>query len=212
MNNLLQKIPENSACVVIGPPLSGKNELIYEYMIQSLKNKIPVMFITTDSSAEDVKKDLVKRKIFYGPYKDNLIFIDCYSHQAGNLVSNASDTKRISGPLALNEISIAISNVQKIFYKKSQKHLVIFNSLSTLLMYSNPQMVGRFIQLMIAKIKQAGGSVFFTLEEGMHEKNIIITIEHLMNAIMQVKKEHGKILVKSTGLNEYDDWVELTTK
>ena len=210
MNSLLQKIPENSACVVIGPPLSGKKELVYLYISQSLKSKTPVMFITTDASAEDIKKELLKSKIFYGS-GENLMLVDCYSHQAGNLIPDTNDTKRIPGPLALNEISIAISDIERFFYRKSPKHLVIFNSLSTLLMYSNPQMVGRFIQMMIAKIKQAGGSVIFTLEEGMHEQNVIVTIEHLMNAIIQVKKEHGKVMAKSSGIEGFDDWVELTT-
>lgn len=211
MDNLMQKIPDSFAIVVIGPPLSGKKKIVFNYINQALKNKTPVMFITTDSPAEDIKKELVKSKIFYGAFKDNLAFIDCYSHQSGNIVPDTNDTKRISGPLALNEISVAVSELQRVFYRKSQKHLLIFNSLSTLLMYSNPQMVGRFIQMLIAKVRNAGGSVFFTLEEGMHEQNVIITIEHLMNAIIQTKKEQGKTFVKSSGLDGYDDWKELTT-
>jgi len=209
MHAILQKLPKEFACVIIGPPLSGKKELLYNYVLQTLKKGEPVMFITTDASAEDVKKDMVKNKIFYGSYSTNLVFIDCYSHQAGNLVAETSDTKRISGPLALNEISIAISEIQRHFYKRNPSHKVIFNSLSTLLMYSNPQMIGRFIQLMIAKIRKAGGGVFFTLEEGMHEQNVIVTIEHLMNAIIHVKKENGKVMVKADGIDGLDGWVEL---
>jgi KaiC/GvpD/RAD55 family RecA-like ATPase len=211
MNRVLEKLPADFACVVIGPPLSGKKEMLYRYLADILKKKEPVMFITTDSSAEDVKKELLKQKIFYGAHKDNLVFIDCYSHQAGNLVDDTADTMRIPGPLALNEISIAISEIERTFYKKSPKHKVIFNSLSTLLMYSNPQMIGRFIQMMIAKIRKAGGAVFFTLEEGMHEQNVIVTIEHLMNAIIQVKKEKGRVMIKADGFDGVNEWVELSS-
>ena len=203
------QLPENSAAIVIGPPLSGKKQFLYNYMLESLKNKQPVLFILTDTSPEDIKKELVKNKIFYGPYVNILRFVDCYSHQAGNNINDTNDTLRISGPLALNEISIAVSKIEAEFYKINPKHKIIFDSLSTLLMYSNPQMIGRFLQIQIAKIKRAGGSILFTLEEGMHDKKDMITIEHLMQAIINIKKENNKVLIKAAGIQGFEEWVEL---
>jgi len=203
------KLPENSASIVIGLPLSGKNQFLYNYMLEALKNKEPVLFIETDKAPEDIKKELVKNKIFYGAYVKILRFVDCYSQQAGNNVKDTNDTIRVSGPLALNEISIAISKIEAEFYKLNPKHRIIFDSLSTLLMYSNPQMVGRFLQILIAKIKKAGGSILFTLEQGMHDKKDIITIEHLMSAIIHIKHEKDKILIKADGIKGFEDWSEL---
>lgn len=202
-------LPENSASILVGPPLSGKKQLLYNYMLEGLKNKEPVLFISTDTSPEEIKKDLVKNKIFYGPFVNILRFVDCYSQQAGNNVQDTNDTIRISGPLALNEISIAISKIEAEFYRINPKHRIIFDSLSTLLMYSNPQMMGRFLQVMIAKIKRAGGSILFTLEQGMHKKQDIITIEHLMNAIIHIKYEKDKILIKADGIQGLEEWKEL---
>lgn len=204
-------IPPNSASILVGPPLSGKKEFIYNYMMDGLKNKEPVVFISTDCSPEDMKKDLVKSKIFFGVYKNILRFIDCYSCQAGNQVQDTNDTKRASGPLALNEISIALAQVEAEFYRINPKHRVIFDSLSTILMYSNPQMVGRFLQVLIAKIKNSGGSVLFTLEEGMHDPKDMIMIEHLMSAIIHVKHEKDEVLVKADGIEGMEDWNLFTT-
>jgi len=201
-------LPPNSASIIVSPPLSGKKEFLYQHLIQSLKNKEPVVFLSTDASSEDVKKELVKNKIFYGASGNMLKFIDCYSQQAGNNVEDTSDTKRVPGPLALNEISIAIAQIEAEFYKISPKHKIIFDSLSTILMYSNPQMIGRFIQVLIAKIKNAGGSVLFTLEEGMHDPKDMVTIEHLMNAIIHVKKEKNKIRIKAEGIKGFEEWSE----
>ena len=178
-------------------------------MLEGLKAKEPVLFIETDTSPEDIKRELVKNKIFYGPYANILRFIDCYSQQAGNQIQDTTDTLRISGPSALNEISIAILKIETEFYKINQKHRIIFDSLSTLLMYSNPQMIGRFLQIMIAKIKRAGGSVLFTLEEGMHDKKDMITIEHLMSSIVHIKDDKDKILIKAEGIDGFEDWKEL---
>jgi len=203
------QLPKNSASIVIGPPLSGKMHFLYNYMLEGLKAKEPVLFIETDTSPEDIKRELVKNKIFYGPYANILRFIDCYSQQAGNQIQDTTDTLRISGPSALNEISIAILKIETEFYKINQKHRIIFDSLSTLLMYSNPQMIGRFLQIMIAKIKRAGGSVLFTLEEGMHDKKDMITIEHLMSSIVHIKDDKDKILIKAEGIDGFEDWKEL---
>lgn len=205
----LLQLPTNSASIVVGPPLSGKKQLLFNYMIEGLKNKEPVIFLLTDTSPEEIKRELVKNKIFYGPFAKILRFIDCYSQQAGNPIQDTIDTKRISGPIALNEISIALAQLEAEFYKISPKHRIIFDSLSTLLMYSNPQMVGRFLQVLIAKIRNAGGSVLFTLEEGMHKPQDMITIEHLMQAIIHVKKEKEKIMIKADGIEGFEDWSKL---
>jgi hypothetical protein len=76
-------------------------------------------------------------------------------------------------------------------------------------MYSNPQMVGRFLQVIIAKVKKAGGSVLLTLEEGMHDEKVIVTIEHLMDVIIHVKKEEDKVLVRADGVAGLERWSEL---
>lgn len=203
------KLPPNSASILIGPPLSGKKEFLYKYMLERLKDKEPVIFLSTDTSPEDIKKDLVKNKIFYGTYSKILRFIDCYSQQAGNNLEDTNDTKRVSGPLAFNEVSIVLSHLEREFYNINPKHHIIFDSLSTILMYSNPQMMGRFLQILVAKIKNAEGSILFTLEEGMHEQKDIITIEHLMNVIIHIKHEKGKTLVMADGVDGLDDWTEL---
>ena len=208
MASLLQKIPQNSAIVIISPPLEGKEELVYDYIRDKLKEKEPILIISTDKSAETVKAELLKRKIFFGDAETRglLVFVDCYSMQVGEAVKNTPGIKRVPGPLALNEISVALSDIEKEFIRKNPKHIVIFDSLSTLLMYSNTQAIGRFAQVMIAKIKKAGGSAFFTLEEGMHAPDVLVAMEHLMDDIIFVKREAGKLLVKAKGMAGFEDW------
>ena len=202
-------LPPNSASIIISPPLSGKKEFIYQLLQESLKNKEPVIFLSKDNSIIDNKKDLMKNKIFYGAAGNTLRFIDCYSQQTGIPAQETPDTKIVSGPIALNEISIALSQLETEFHTIKPTHKIIFDSLSTTLMYSNPQMVGRFLQILIAKIRQAGGTILFTLEEGMNEPKDTITIEHLMQAILHIRKEKGKILLKAFGIEGFEDWKEL---
>lgn len=189
----------NSANLVISPPLAGKLVFIDQQIAAFLKNKNPVLYIATDKSPEDIKKRWLNEKFYYGPYETSgfLRFIDAFSSQAGNLLDNSKSIIRVPGPLALNEISVALAETERELYQLNPNHLVIFDSLSTLLMYTNPATTGRFVQVISAKIKQAGGTILYTLEEGMHDSKTTITIEHLMDQIIQIKQENNKHLIKT---------------
>ena len=183
--------------LLIGPPLSGKRIFLYEYLKNKLENNIGVIFVTTDKLPENIKKELIKENFFFGKYSDRkmLMFIDCYSNHIEEFLPDTDNIKRISSPIALNEISIALSNIERDFVMNGLKHTVIFNSLSTLLMYSNPQTIARFLQVIIAKIEKSDGSSLFTIEQGMHDEKTIFTIEHLMKGVIKIKEENNKIIV-----------------
>lgn len=204
------KLPVNSACVVVSPPLIGKKEFLFRLITNSFKNKEPILFVTIENSPEEIKREMLKERIFFKP--DLLKFIDCYSYHSGNInARDTNDIKRVSGPLAFNEISIAIYDAERKFLKQDSKseHKVLFSSLSTLLMYSKAEAVSRFLQVLIAKIKNLNGSIIFTLEEGMHNEKTIVIIEHLMDVIINLKKEKGKILFMARGIKGFDKWTTL---
>jgi hypothetical protein len=72
-------------------------------------------------------------------------------------------------------------------------------------MYANAEAIGRFLQILLAKIKNLEGDVIFTIEQGMHDDKTIVTIEHLMDSVIEIKKEKNNILVKENNGN----WAEL---
>jgi KaiC/GvpD/RAD55 family RecA-like ATPase len=187
--------------LVLSKPLEGKREFMENYAKNAIKENKAILFVLTDKNPEQLKQELLKDKIFF----KSLYFVDCYSQQAGLNSQKADNIKYVSGPLALNEISIAVSDFQREFLKKEQPHLIIFDSLSTLLMYSNAEAIGRFLQILLAKIKNLQGEAIFTIEQGMHDDRAVVTIEHLMDSIIEVKKEGNKILAKESN----GSWAEL---
>jgi len=191
----------NSATLILSKPLEGKREFIENYAKNAIKENKTILFVLTDKSPEQIKREMLESKIFF----KNFYFVDCYSQQTGLNCQKSENIQYVSGPLALNEISISISDFQREFLKKEIPHLIIFDSLSTLLMYSNAEAIGRFLQILIAKIRNLQGEVVFTIEQGMHDDKAIVTIEHLMDSIVEVKKDSNKILTKESGGN----WAEL---
>lgn len=191
----ISNIPENSAILIIGKPLSNKKKVIYNLILKNLKKGNPILYITTDHFPKEIESDLQKNKIQYKKYEKqgDLIFIDCYSAQTNSSISSTKIVKKVPGPLALNEISVALSEIESSFYRKNKKPVIIFQSLSTMLIYSKPEAIQRFVQVIIAKVKKAGSSIFFTIEEGMHDKKTIIGLEHLMNGIIEIKNKKPKL-------------------
>ena len=194
--SLFGEIQENSIILLYGQSLDGKKEIICKYVEDSIKKNKPVVFVTTDHSAEAVKIDLVKNRVFYAK---NIKFVDCQSSQSNESLSDSEDVKRVPGPLALNEMSIAISDIEREYLRQNPKHSVIFDSLSTLLLYSNPQAIARFMQVMIGKIKNVGGSGVFTIEKNMHDEKVVATILHIMDGLIEFKKEDGRNSIKTSG-------------
>jgi archaellum biogenesis ATPase FlaH len=198
-------LKEKTATLVLSKPLEGKSEFINYYVKESIKkNKIP-LFVLTDKTCQEVKQEFLKDKVFF----KNLYFVDCYSQQTGNFAKNTENIKYVSGPLALNELSIALLELEREFAKKEIPHTIIFDSLSTLLMYSNAEAIARFLQILIAKIKRFNTNIIFTLEEGMHDQRAVITIEHLMDSIIELKKENNEVLIKRKEKGHTEGWTEL---
>jgi len=202
---LLPKPPELSASLIISPPLSGKKEFLNNNIKNAIKENKAILLVLTDKNPEKLKKELLENKIFF----KELYFVDCYSQQTGNTAENKENVIYVSGPLALNELSIAISEFEREFARKEIQHIIIFDSLSTLLMYSNAEAVARFLQILIAKIKNFKGNVIFLLEEGMHDEKAVVTIEHLMDSIINIKEDKDKLFIKAKGMAGFEEWTEL---
>ena len=187
--------------LVLSKPLEGKREFTEDYVKNAIKDNKAILFVLTDKNPGQVKKELIESKIFF----KSVYFVDCYSMQTGGECKEEENVKYVSGPLALNEMSIAISEFERDFLRKETPYAIIFDSLSTLLMYSNANAIARFLQVLIAKIRNFGGNAVFTLEEGMHDPKDIATIEHLMDGIIEIKKEKKKVFSKEAG----EDWTGL---
>ena len=192
--------------LVLSKPLEGKREFIENYAKNAIKENKSLLFVLTDKNPEQIKKEMLESKIFF----KNFYFVDCFSQQNSGTQKDDDNIKYVSGPLALNEISIAISEFGRDFMKKEADYEILFDSLSTLLIYSNAEAIARFLQVLISKVKQLNGGITFTLEEGMHDNKAIITLEHFMDSMVNVEKDGKKIImnIKESGKPERSEEIK----
>jgi hypothetical protein len=100
--------------------------------------------------------------------------------------------------MALTDIMVALAAIQQRISADHPRHLVILNSVSSILMCVKISIVAKFVQLLIAKARAAGGQVITTMETGMHEEQVTRTIEHLVDDIIEISHENGKLRYFST--------------
>ncbi|VVB76276.1 Circadian clock protein kinase KaiC [Candidatus Tiddalikarchaeum anstoanum] len=176
-----------SCILLITPPLIEARLFGLEFIYRGLEKNIPGLFIAMDESPETLKLKALRYGwvLTSGESKNLLKWVDGYSSKANIKVNDTNAIKRVSGPLALSDISIAISGAQALFGTKSSTYKLVFDSLSTLSFYSSPETIYRFLQVITAKVKTSNGVGLFVITEGMHSPDFIMTIRHMMDTIIQ---------------------------
>jgi KaiC/GvpD/RAD55 family RecA-like ATPase len=200
------RLPENGNILVIGPPGMEKMAVAFQFIGSGLANKQNGIFITTDMAPEEIEN----RGGDYGwrlfSYTDkSLYFVDCYSWTLGSALKSKRADTIVPGPSALNDLSIGITQAMQKAFKQPSANRAVFQSISTLLLYNNPEIAFRFVQITGARMKSAGASTMFLLESGMHEEKAVTTLKHLMDGYIEIKNEGGKWMLTApqNGLNEW---------
>lgn len=198
------KVPGKSVMLLYGPP--GREKLIFllQFVYYGLQSGEPCIYITTDRSPLEIRNTMNEFGWNVAKYRDLIIFIDCYSWTTG-----ARETKEftVPGPSALNQLAIEISKAQAKISRPGKMTRIVFDSVSTLLLYNNPTLIYRFLQIIGARTKK-NSIVFYSLEKNMHDEKIVTTIEHITDGTIEFKVEDGKYYLRSLR-NEFEiGWKE----
>jgi len=200
LDSLLKNgIPDKSSMMILGPPKCGKTLLGLHFLFEGLRNNEHGVFIVTNTFPEDIVKRLENFGQVDKILKNGLLkFVDCYSIHSGMHKENTLFIIRVTGPTALTEIGIAFSEtIKKI--PKNDTIRVVFDSVSTLLLFNNPHIIETFVQRMNGKMKAAGATSMFIVEEGMHDEKDVTTLNSILDAIIHMKKTGDKRVIELDG-------------
>ncbi len=204
-------LPARSATLVYGPPFSGKAVMAYQFVLRGLQEGTPAIIVTTDTSAYNLRERLAEMDANYKRYEeDGLVhFVDTYSKSIG-AADEFKFAEYVDGPVNLNAVTLAVNNAQRRFIGEHGDHRLVFDSVSTLMAYTNAQTAFRFFQILLGKAKMAGATALLLLEEGMHQPSEVQMIKHLTEGVIEMKKEEGQGRLHLEGLDAGDDygWVD----
>lgn len=198
--------PTNSSILMVGPPGVGKTMFSQQFIYEGVKSKQPSMYISLDSSPQEIREMMDNMGWKVSAAKDLLKFIDAYSWRTGGSKEEFS----LNNLGNINEMNIMISDVIKALGPATPKRSVL-DSISTLLLYADPSLVVRFIPVIIAKAKESGFTQLLLLEEGVHDEKTINTLNAITDGMIQFKMEEDKRMLridrlKATKISR--EWVE----
>jgi len=193
---------DSNNIMVIGPPLVGKSIFVRNIVCEKVSNGFGGVYITTKDTAETVldwfrKFDLSDIKI-----------IDCVSRTIFSDAPDTDDIKRVS-IMDLTGISVRINMFLERFWKSGRRDVVIaFDSISTVLMYLNPQTVFRFLHVLTNRIKSFGALAFYTVDENMHDERTIAMLKQLFNGVIELKDEGNRRVFRYISPSIRTEWRE----
>ena len=202
LDNSVDGLTKGKNIMLIGPPMSGKEIILYNIMYYgAAKNENGIITVTTREPATYIL-DWFKDHNLNLPMS-RIGIIDCVTKILGSSEVENDNIKITGSPVDLTGIGVKISQFLDEFYmkKKIRKNQLHINSLSTLLMYSNIQTVFRFLHVFTGRIKGAGALGIFVLESGMHDDKDINTLKQLFDGIIEIKSENDSNFIRVIGLS-----------
>lgn len=209
------EFPEKYTVMLLGPPGVGKFEYCMDLISTYLKHGESVIYITTENSPNEIKDRAKTIDFDISSYESKgLIFIDAYSWSMGMKYEKGYS---IDNPSNLNEISI---NIKKAIDQLPVPRRIIFDSLSPLFLHNSPEAMTKFFQKLTSRTKTEYGFILSTLQDGVHDPQIVNTFIYLVDGFLQMEYVAGDTLIRKfrvhhlRGMSIEPGWIkfEITEK
>jgi len=144
---------ESNQTVLLLMSSAEYNEVIVDVLKQLSGNS--VVYVTLNKTFDSLKELFKKKKI----NTKNLVFIDAISKTLRKVPDSGEGVYYVSSPGALTEMSLVINK-----FLKHNFNYLIFDSISSLLIYQQKAPVARFVSSIVNKIKTSKTkAVFYAL-------------------------------------------------
>lgn len=144
---------EDGEIIVLLIPDEDYSRRVMDITKDLLKISDHLCYITLNLPYRSLVKNFGERGIDVNKF----YFIDAIT-QTAEMTKNVPNCEYVSSPGALTELSLAISNILEL----QEFDYLVFDSLSTLLVYESPLIVTKFIHSLMAKIRVIGTKAIFT--------------------------------------------------
>lgn len=169
--------------ILLGPLGSGKTTYAEAFLYDGLRLGFPAVFVTTDVSPRVIRNDMSRHgwSIDEFEHAGQFVFIDGYSERMG--APKSSTVPSLAKVDDISELGIVLTEV----LDKLVVARVVVDSLSTLILHSNPATMPRAVQRLSGRVTQSSHSIMFILEEGVHEEKTYATFSYMADAVLRFK-------------------------
>ena len=169
-------IKSRTTCIVFGVKSypSQINDLVKLFG----ENNQKILYISLNRLYNPLKRKMQLDKVDTSKF----VFIDCVTKTAVAQPEEHEDCIYVTAPNALTELSIAVTKS----IQKNYPDVVLFDSLSTLLIYENPMIISQFIHSLTNKMNAFGVNIAFTILEGDKEQGLIKDMNMFLEKVVNV--------------------------
>jgi KaiC/GvpD/RAD55 family RecA-like ATPase len=202
LDNAIEGMKSGSNILLIGPPMCGKEFILYHIMHHGAAiNENSIINVTTRETAAHILEWFSENKLNLP--LDRIGIIDCVTKNPSGEVLKNENIKIATSAVDLTGIGVKISHFFDEFFmkKKIQKSQLHINSLSTILIYSNTQTVFSFLNIITKRIKSIGALGIYLIDGGMHDEQVITTLRQLFDGIIEIESQNDKNFIRLVGLS-----------
>jgi len=179
LDELIGDIKSGTNIMMIGPPISGKDDITNIIAYQGLLDANAAVIVSTREPGNNVLEWFERYNLDIP--MDRIGIVDCVTRTLGFGAPDTDNIKMASSPVDLTETRLCI------------------NSLSTILMYSNLQTVFRFLHVFTGRIKAANALGIYVIEEGMHDEKTIVTLKQLFDGMIEIRESEEGYQMRAVG-------------
>lgn len=176
--------------LVVGPAMAGKQRFGLETLTTGSTAGDGAVVVST----KDTGPRLLDTYTELLGHDESLVgVIDCVTNQQGVTPTDDDRIRYASSPVDMTGIGIAFSELLESFYNdhSRQRNRVLLSSLSTLLMYADPQTVFRFLHVFTGRVQSANALGLYCLDSTAHDAQTINTLKQLFDGQITVSSDEA---------------------
>ena len=139
------------------------------------------IYLGMTSPPEDIRRNFARFKKDIAPFEaeKTFVFIDCYPRK--------QKSAEIAVPLntsSLTDFGMALSEASQRI--KAESGVIVYDSLSSLMLYFDPEQVMKFAVNQASRLKERGWTGIFIVEKGVNDEKIENSLKFLLDGVFEI--------------------------
>jgi KaiC/GvpD/RAD55 family RecA-like ATPase len=186
-------VPQNTHMniLVMGGPNPYKQLWCQQFMYGELVKKLGALYFNFNTTPSDIRKNLIRLGMDIEKFEEEgkFYFVDCFPWR---LKKSPERFHAAIDKSSLLDFGLALSEASKEIDASSG--VVVFDSLSNLMIYFDPDQVIKFAVNQASKLKEMEWTGLYIVEEGVNDTKIENSLRFLLDGVFEIQTTEKKYL------------------